>query len=371
MFYITFNMLWSFNFFFAWLYILFVFSFIFYYLPIIKYWIGSKKFKKLKKFQYITGADLILIGFTPLALISLLYFNWSSPLIIAWFSHLTFGLFQWKIFFLFLFFFSLIFIFYFNFFYFSSREVYDFIIVSYNFFFWLIFLFSANSIFTVIFFIEILSTLTMFLIITASFNCTYFYNNLNLNNHNYFNKTLPSAFLQSIMSLFWISLLASLNLFLFLILFYFKLSTFDWFLIDFLFFYLTSVSSFKTLFEISLIWFNLFFCIFLKCGLVPFFFWKPLFFKGLPIHVIHFYVMFYYFGIFLFFIIFLLNNLEQLFYTYIFINLILTLTGFLIILFIICESFYFKSFLAMSSILNSLFVFLALNSFSIEMVVLV
>ena len=56
--------------------------------------------------------------------------------------------------------------------------------------------------------------------------------------------------------------------------------------------------------------------------------------------------------------------MNELFYFNMFINLIMVLTGVVMVLFILCESYYLKAFLAMSSILNTLLVFLAMSSFS-------
>ena len=64
--------------------------------------------------------------------------------------------------------------------------------------------------------------------------------------------------------------------------------------------------------------------------------------------------------------IFFLIYLNEIFYFFISINIVLLLFGFFILLFILCEAYYLKAFLAMSSILNTLFVFLALNSTNIS-----
>lgn len=283
----------------------------------------------------------------------------------VWFGHLIFSSFQLKITYLVTFTFTLIWIAYASSFYYSSQEVFDYTIVTYSFFMWTVFLFYSNNIFTVIFFIEILSTLITLLLITSVFSSTYFYNNLSLTNHSYFNQSTPFSFLQTLMFFFWISLVSSLNLFLFLTVFYLKFLTFDWFTLEAIFYYVVSISNLKSIFLTSLVWFSFLFCIFLKCGLVPFYFWKPIFFKGIPLHALFFYIVFFYFFIFYFFIYFLLIYLSELFYFNIFINLVMLTTGLVFLVFIICESYYIKSFLAMSSILNTLLVFLSMSSSSI------
>jgi len=366
MFFITFPILWSFTYFFQFIYIICIFSILLYIIPSIKDIINYNKFKKTNSFDYLTGFDLYWLLLTPLFLFILINLSWSSYSFTAWFGNIIFTSFQYKFFFLIIIFFYFILTVYTTSFYFSSKEIYDYIITCFNFLFWILFIFSSNTIFTFIFFIEILSTLITLLLITSTFSTTYFYNNLNLNLHNYFNNTTPFFFVQMLMYFFWISLISSLNLFFFLILFYIKFLTFDWFFFEFIFFYIININQLKDFFFVFFVWFNLLFSIFLKCGLVPFYFWKPTFFKGIPLHSLFFYIVFFYFFIFLFFIYFFLIYLNEIFYFFISINIVLLLVGFFILLFILCEAYYLKAFLAMSSILNTLFVFLALNSVNIS-----
>jgi len=279
----------------------------------------------------------------------------------VWFGHLLFSSFQLKVTYLISFIFVLIWVAYASSFYYSSQEIFDYTIVTYSFFLWTVFLFYSNNIFTVIFFIEILSTLITLLLITSVFSSTYFYNNLSLTNHSYFNQSTPFSFLQTLMFFFWISLISSLNLFLFLTLFYLQFLTFDWYILESIFYYVIASSDLKSIFFSSLTWFSFLFCIFLKCGLVPFYFWKPIFFKGIPLHALFFYIVFFYFFIFYFFIYFFVIYLNELFYFNVFVNLLMLSFGLIILVFILCESYYIKAFLAMSSILNTLFVFLAIS----------
>lgn len=349
---------WSLTYMFLFIYLTFVFSLVLYLVSSVK------EFTNNTLFNYISGADVVWVVLTPLLLTTLVNFSWTSPVLTAWFGHILFSAFQQKITYFIIIFFTLVWLSYSSSFYYSSQEVYDYTIVTYSFFLWTTFLFYSNNLFTVIFFIEILSTLITLLLITSVFSSTYFYNNLSLTNHSYFNQSTPFAFLQTLMFFFWISLVSSLNLFIFLTLFYLKFLTFDWFTLESIFSYVIAVSDLKSIFYISLVWFNFLFCIFIKCGLVPFYFWKPVFFKGLPLHALFFYIFFYYFFIFYFFIYFFVVYLNELFYFNIFVNLIMLTSGLLFLVFIICESYYLKAFLAMSSILNTLFVFLAMSSYS-------
>ena len=357
--------IWSLTYFVVLFYILFVFSAILYLVANIKDFTQYNAFLNSTLFNYVSGLDLLVLLVTPIYLITLVNFAWISPDLTSWFGHLILTSFQIRVTYLILFVFFCVWLSYSSSFYYASQEIYDYTTVTYSFCLWIIFLFYSNNIFTVIFFIEILSTIIMLLIITSVFSSTYFYNNLNLSRHSYFNQSTPFAFLQTIMFFFWISLISSLNLFVFLTLFYLKLFTFDWYTVEYVFYYLISVSDLKSIFTLTLVWMNFLFCIFLKCGLVPFYFWKPIFFKGVPLHALFFYIVFFYFFIFYFFTYFFIIYLSELFYFNIFVNIIMLMSGLLMLVFILCESYYIKAFLAMSSILNTLFVFLALNSFSL------
>lgn len=364
-FFLSYSTIWSLTYFYLYFYNFLIFSAIIYLVANMKDFVSYSSFSNSTLFNYLSGFDLFGLLVTPLLIILVVNFSWTSPVISAWFGHIIFTSFQLKMSTFLLVVFSLVWIAYMSSFYYSSQEIFDYTTVTYSFFLWTIFLFLANNIFTVIFFIEILSALITLLLITSVFSSTYFYNNLSLTQHSYFNQSTPFSFLQTLMFFFWISLVSSLNLFLFLTLFYLKFLTFDWYTLEAVFSYVVSVSDLKSLFFISLSWFNFMFCIFLKCGLVPFYFWKPMFFKGIPLHSLFFYIFFFYFSLFLFFIYFFVVYLNELFYFNMFINLAMLILGLIFLVFIICESYYVKSFLAMSSILNTLFVFLAMSSYCI------
>ena len=202
MFFISFPILWSFSYFFLFIYTIVIFSIILYALPTLKNSLNYSFIKNKNTFFYLSGFDLYLFMLTPLFLLLILHFSWSSNMFLVWFGNLIFTGFQYKIFFFFFFFFIIIISVYSSSFYFSSKEVYDYIITCFNFFYWLFFLFSANTLFTFIFFIEILSTLIFLLLITSTFSTLHFYNNLNLNLHNYFNQTTPFFFIQMLIYFF-------------------------------------------------------------------------------------------------------------------------------------------------------------------------
>jgi len=360
------NVLCSLNFF-LFFYFIFLTSALTYAIPSLKSLNKNSFFKySWNNFEYNTGFDVFSITLIPFLLYFFFLYSWTMPASSAWFGNLILSSLQIKLFyFYFIIIFFIINIFS-NFFYLNSREIYDFILVILNFFFFIFFLFLSNNFFTLIFIIELTSTLIFLMFVTSTFSSNYFYNNLNINLYAYFNNSSPLFFIQSIVFFFWMSLLASLNLFLSLTFFYFKFFTFEWSLIENIFFFLSTTSVFKDILFMNFIWYNFLFCLFLKCGLVPFYYWKPTFFKGIPFHFLFIYIILFYFFLMIFILILLLFYFSEIFFYFILSNTLMTLVGFAFFFFILTESFYLKSFLAMSSILNTIFIFLVINATIID-----
>jgi hypothetical protein len=155
---------------------------------------------------------------------------------------------------------------------------------------------------------------------------------------------------------------ASLNLFIFTLIFYTRFFSFDWVLLEYIFGFLVNSNSPDYNFILGLVWYILLFTVFTKCGLAPFFFWKPTFFKGLTINSIFFYICIFYFFIFLFFMKFISLNFHFIFFYYHGVFIGLVVAGLLVVMMLMLESFYLKVFFAVSSILNSLIIFLAMSS---------
>lgn len=310
----------------------------------------------------VNAFDLFYVFITPLVCMVLSILLWVSPSTSAWFGHVVITSFQTKLTLLILLNFAVILLVVSATMYFTSREIYDYTITMFNFLYWIILIFFSNTIFTSIFVIEVLSTLIFLLLITSTFSSTFFYRNLNLSFGHLFQQSTPYSYLQSILYFFWVSLLSSLNLFLFCLFFYFKLFTFDWYLMEHIFIYFSNTASLKELLSLGLTWFVLMLCIFLKCGIAPLYIWKPTFFKGIPFYTIFFYICFFYLFLFLFVIHLLTSYFSEIFYFYSLVSMVFITTGLVTLLFIVCESYYFKAFLAISSVLNSLFVILALST---------
>ena len=249
---------------------------------------------------------------------------------------------------------------------FGSYEISDYFITCLNFCLWIIFLFLANTLFSVIFLIELISSLIFLLISTSVFSSSYFYNHVIFTLNVYQFKLIATSYFTGLLFFFWMSLFASLGLFVFLVTFYTYFFAYDWNIIEFIFSYFLINSSLKNFCSFFAIWLLFFWCVFLKCGLVPFYLWKPTFFKSLPFHSLFFYVTFFYFFIFLFFTFFFSFCLNELFYFFAFIFNFLLLFGFLSLFAILCDSYYVKVFLSLSSILNTLFVFLVFSNMPIN-----
>ena len=316
-------------------------------------------------YSYTTGLTNLILVLTPLLILFVLLLSWTGPTVLAWYGHIAFTNWQYRISYFVILNFAALLLAYSTSIYFSSNDVYDYYIVIFNFFYWIMYLFYSNNLFTFIFFIEVISTLIILLLTTSTFSSSYFYNLRNLSQHSYFQTTTPITFFRSILFFFWISLVGSLNLFVFLTLFYLKVLTFDWFLMESLVFYILTVGNLKSLFTLLIVWLVLMFCIFLKCGLVPFYFWKPTFFKGMTLHSLFFYIYFFYFNLILFLTYFFLVYMNELFMMSLAINTSLLFFGILTVFFILFESYYVKAFLALSSILNTLFLFLGMMSFHV------
>jgi hypothetical protein len=360
---ISFSSVWALCYFSNALYILFVFSVLSYVLPNVLLFAGANSSSSAATFMSVEGQDLFRMLLTPFLIILLLHVSWSGPALTAWFGHILFSSFQYKVTYM-LFFFATSYLLTLTMVsHYSSVAIYDFTLVTFNFFFWSWLTFFSNNLFTFIFFVELLSASITLLLVTSTFSSSHFYNNLSYSKHNYFSSSTPTAFLQTLLFFFWITLVSSIMLFVFILLFYLKVLTFDWNITDSILIYLFQTSSLTHIFSLSVSWLFLLVCVFIKCGTVPFYFWKPTFFKGMSLTSLFFYVYVYYFSIFFYFTYILFFYLNEFFFLnlYLMVGLVVIATlGISVLLF---ESFYLKSFLALSSILNSILIFLAMCSY--------
>ena len=360
---INFNSVWALCYFTNVTYVLFIFSVLMYVIPNVPSFSGANNFSGSSSFLSLDGLDLLRLLITPLLVVLVLHVSWSGPSVTAWFGHIVFSSFQFKITYL-LFMFAVTYFFALSLItHYSSMMTYDFALVTFNFFFWTWLTFFSNNLFTFIFFIELLSASITLLLVTSTFSSSHFYNNLSYSRHSYFAASTPTAFLQTLLFFFWITLVSSIMLFVFLLVFYLKVLTFDWNITDSILVFLYQCSTLTQMFGISLVWLLLLVCVFIKCGTVPFYFWKPTFFKGMSLTSLFFYVYVYYFSIFFYFTYTMLFFLNEFFSLNVYLVVLLSLVATLGVSALLFESFYVKSFLALSSILNSILVFIGMCSY--------
>lgn len=357
---ITYVSVWSLTYFSHLVYILFVFSSTLYIIPNIISYTESNATIQSTNFFSVDGVDTLKYLLTPLSLLLLVHSAWSGPILTSWFGHVLFSYFQYKMtFVLFFFFFTYITAFV-TAVHYSSSAIFDFTITTVNFFVWLWLVFFSNNLFTFIFFLELLSALITLLLVTSSFSSAHFYNLSDYTHHSYFQTSTPTSYVQTLLVFFWVTLVASLSLFIFLTLFYLEFLTFDWNLTDTLFNFIVANASLKSIAVTSFSWLLFTLCVFIKCGVVPFYLWKPAFFKGMSILSLFFYVYVYYFAIFLYFVYTMYFYLNELFLFNLYLISLLVIFGTVSISGLLFESFYIKAFLALSSILNSLLIFYGL-----------
>ena len=196
-------------------------SLLVYLLPVLLSTYNLNTSVKLKNnFYIISATETILFLLVPLFCIFFLNFCWSSSDLTIWFGHIMFSSFQSKMTYFVFFIFYIVLYFITTTTYYSSNEIYDFIITQFNFLYWLTLIFMSNSIFTLMFIIEVISTLIFLLITTSVFSTAFFYKNINFDSKNFFQNNTPFTFLHSLFFFFWICLVSSLNLFVFIIFIY-------------------------------------------------------------------------------------------------------------------------------------------------------
>jgi hypothetical protein len=243
---------------------------------------------------------------------------------------------------------------------FYAREIFDFCTVCVQFCLWFTFLFSANSFFCVFFFFEIIATLVFLLLVTSCFSATGNFAQESMASFSYFAAQLPNFYLNSLLFFFWMSMLASIGLFFFSMHFIFWFYSFEWSLLELMFvFQVAEMSSYQFATQAAC-WLGLILCLFIKCGVAPFFVWKPAFFKGIPLITVFFYTVFYYFFLLTFIFLLLTSYANEIFVTFIYFHLLLVSGGLLITVLVFTEVTHLKPFFAFSSIVNSLFMFAGL-----------
>lgn len=229
------------------------------------------------------------------------------------------------------------------------------------FFFFCLYLYvNINNILLLVFLLEVQSTVIIYLI-SSSFNL---FKNNSLDTYTRLNSlnSQPVWYFNSLIYQFWVSFIGAVLL-VYGILTLFRFANFvEWLNLNIYFFFLTF--SWYHLFSLQYlnIWLPLILGLFLKIGVVPFFFWKPEIYKNLTSTILFLYMTVYLFSLLFLFIV-LFNNyfilIKEWFYFYLYIVSIITLIFISLYLYSIVEV---RTFLAYSSLTHLSFVFLALST---------
>lgn len=360
------SLTWQLLIFFTTLYSLLIITFLCYVLPICTTSIFNTTLNITKNsyYAYLSGNNLLKLFITPILLIIFVNILWTNFQLMPWFAHITINMFQIYSTFWILFFFTSITILLLTKLNVLTFTNSDYLLTIYQFLFWMWLLYASNNLLTFIFLIEIIGVLVTLLVTTSTFSLTNVENVFKKNSTSYFNDNLPTTFLISLLFFFWISLISSITLFIFISFFFVKIPTFEWGTIESLTLYLLTITNVKTSFSLNSSWLIFITCLLLKCGIFPFFAWKPSFFKGISIMSIIFYVYFYFTLLLILLIEVLLNLTHELFYSTISPLTILLLCGTLIFSTTLLNTHYVKTFIAFSSILNTALILHALLAFT-------
>lgn len=221
---------------------------------------------------------------------------------------------------------------------------------------WFIGLFMITNLFTFIFFFELLSLTVFFLLILSlNFNNLYIYKNITQWQNNNIN-----LFFYSFLYLFWISFISILNLFIFLIYFFKMTTSFDLSFVELLiiyFLYNINFDGYITILYINLLYSFIFF---LKLGVIPFFLWKPNFFKSINYFYLLIYICIFYFFIFLYFLLCTYEYFYLIFIINLYFWIVIFLFGIIVLIFSLLNITNFKIFISFSSILNSFLLIICL-----------
>lgn len=343
-------------------YIVFTYSIIFYFFPGVFFTIGTETSLNKTKYHVANSTDMFKLVFVLMYGILQLAFLAGVQPTSMWFGHLLWTQHTPKIIACITVSFGFSLLVLFSTSYFSSKEIYDYAITLFWLYYWLVVLYSTNTLFSIVFLIELLSTLLFLLHMTSIFSTSYTYNNIDYTDAYLCQVSGPNNFLKSLMTLYWTSLFVSLLFFYSLVMLGVHIHSFDLYTIEEVFKYLKNITDPRTLAIMSVHWLIFLSALFIKCGVVPFYVWKPTFFNGLNFHTLIFYVSFFYFYLFLFIIKLLTIHLSSIWYFFSFLNTFVVSLGLIFLVFVIFEAGYLKTFLAVSSILNSILILLTLIS---------
>nr|APW82379.1 Nad2_a [Urostyla grandis] len=217
-------------------------------------------------------------------------------------------------------------------------------------------LFLTNSLISFIFIIELLTTQIFVLVVLWDVNQRNTTIHLaQLTNARYRSAQTP---LDALFFFFWTSFLVALTLFTLLSLLISTYSLSDWAISEFLMDVILLGTPLSEMSPLLIIMLALFLILMLKLALAPFFFWKPIFFAVLHIPALFFYTVFFY-SLLLTWIVLFWFSLNALLTKLIILPLIGLLSiGFITILMSLGDSSSLRGLIAISSVFNTLLIWL-------------
>lgn len=285
---------------------------------------------------------------------------WVSPTAVIWYGHLTCFTLTFKYTVSFTLVYTLTLYIYDSWLKVFNKISSDLFILLVNMYPWFVIAAYSTNIYTLIFILELLVIL-LFLFIPIS---TFIFVNKSrlLPNSSYFNSNSILPLLNSLLFYYWMSFVSSTFLFLVNFFMFFFFLSFEWFTIDYLALFNVTTSAYLSLKQLYVVVLIMLLVFFIKFGLMPFFLWKLVVFKGLTFQYIFLYVSIYFnvllYIFFLYFYIYLFN----LYFILSFLTYFLIVTTLPFTLIYLFNYNYVKSFIAISSLFNTSLILLMLNS---------
>jgi hypothetical protein len=233
----------------------------------------------------------------------------------------------------------------------------DYIIIILNLYPWVLYIVTSTNLFSFIFLLELI-TIIIFMLIPLSPLMLINKNNIRFN---YFNSNTYYSLIHSLLFYYWVSFVTTSLLFLNIFLYFITVFNLEWLVSNFVIGYYLELNLITTTYKLYVLVLLFIIIFFIKFGLLPFFVWKLIFFKGVDYIFILTYIIIYFNT--------LLYSFLCIFYIYItsvyniisilsLVTLVSTLPYLLIHLFNYLD---IKAFFAVSSLFNTTLLLLTIN----------
>lgn len=209
------------------------------------------------------------------------------------------------------------------------------------------YLFFVNTVFTFLFFLETISVILFYKLISSKI---WFKNQ---SNNKQVNNTIPQNYVNMVFFQYWVTFFSTIFIVYFYINMFYMYGSTEWFLIQFL----NSIDTFNiqsnnNLLRVIIIVFLL--SVFFKLGLTPFHLFKVEVYKGLPYLSIFFYTTYYFSILFIYFLLLLLDNLYVFIPNYYLFLVFLLFTGSVYLISLLFDVNFLKAFFTYSTIINTI-----------------